>query len=377
MAKPVQSTIKAHKIRLNPTSEQAAYLGRACGVSRFVYNWGLAEWKRQYEAGSKPSALGLKKQFNAIKRDEFPFVMDVLRDASNDGFEKLGRAFSNFFASLTGKRNGAKVGYPRFKSKKRSKMSFAMANDKFRVDGHSLYVPKLGMVNMAERLRFDGKIIFGVVSCVASKWYVSITVEVNHPAPIKFAKQSVGIDLGLKTLATLSDGVEFENQKLLRSELRRLKALNRGLSRKRQGWGRWWKQKQKLATFHQQIANCRGDAVHKMTTEIAKAYKLVAIEDLNVKGMVRNRHLALSISDAAWGEVGRQLQYKKQWFGGTLQKVGRFFASSKTCNDCGYVNQNLQLSDRKWTCGGCDTINDRDWNASKNIEQEALKLAYA
>jgi len=369
--------IKAHRIRLNPTTEQAEYLRRACGVSRFVYNWGLAEWKRQYEAGEKPSAMKLKKQFNAIKRDEFPFVMEVLRDACNDGFEKLGKSFSNFFSSVTGKRSGAKVGFPRFKSKKRSKMSFAVANDKFWVDGHSLYVPKLGVVNMAEPLRFSGKIMSGAVSCVAGKWYVSISVDIQQPDAVEFAKESVGVDLGLKMLATLSDGVEFENQKLLRSELSRLRSLNRGLSRKQQGSGRWWKQKKKLATFHQRIANRRLDIIHKMTTQIAMTYKIVGMEDLNVKGMVRNRRLALSISDAALGEIGRQLQYKKQWFGGELQKVGRFYASSKTCNGCGHVNRDLKLSDRRWICDGCGEINDRDWNASKNIEEEALRLVGA
>lgn len=366
--------LRAHKIRLNPTIEQGEYLRRACGVSRFAFNWGVAEWRRQYEAGEKPSAMGLKKQFNAIKREQYPFVLDVLRDASNDGFEKLGKAFSNFFARITGKRNGARAGYPRFKSKKRSKLSFAMANDKFSVAGHSLYVPKLGMVNMAEPLRFNGKIRAGVVSCVAGKWYVSITVEVEQPTPVEFDRESVGIDLGVKTVATLSDGVEFENQKLLHAELKRLKALSRGLSRKQRGSGRWWKQKQKLAVFHQKIANRRADAIHKMTTAIARTYRIVGMEDLNVSGMVRNRRLALSISDAAWGEITRQMQSKKQWFGGILQKVRRFYASSKTCNDCGHVNKDLMLSDRKWTCGGCGTIHDRDWNAAKNIEDEALRL---
>jgi len=202
-------------------------------------------------------------------------------------------------------------------------------------------------------------------------------VEIEQPAPIPFEKKSVGIDLGLKTLATLSDGMEFENQKLLRSELKRLKALNRGLSRKQIGSNRWWKQKNKIAVFHQRIANRRADIIHKMTTAIAGTYHFVGMEDLNVKGMVRNRRLALSVSDAALGEVARQLQYKKQWVGGTLQKVGRFYASSKTCNDCGHINQDLLMSDTKWTCGGCGTINNRDWNASKNIEQEALRLAYA
>lgn len=368
--------IRAHKIKLDPTPEQEAYLRKAAGVARFTYNWGLAEWERLYEAGQKPNAASLKKQFNAIKGEQFPFTGEVLRDASNTGFEKLGKAFKNFFDSATGKRSD-KIGYPRFKSKKRSKQTFSMANDKFYVEGHDLYVPRLGMVNMSEQLRFQGKIVAGVVSCVAGKWYVSITVEVEQPEPVKFAEESVGIDLGLKTLATLSDGVEFENQKLLRSELKRLRALSRGLSRKQQGSNRWWKQKQKLATFHQRIANRRSDVIHKMTTQIAKGYRIVGMEDLHVKGMIRNRKLALSVADAAMGEIGRQLAYKKQWFGGILQKVGRFYASSKTCNDCGHVNKDLKLSDRTWVCAGCGVVNQRDWNASKNIEDEALKLVYA
>lgn len=365
--------IRAHKIRLNPTPDQEVYLRKAVGIARFTYNWGLAEWQRQYAEGLKPNAAGLKKQFNAIKGEQFPFVGEVLRDASNTGFEKLGKAFKNFFDSATGKRSD-KIGYPKFKSKKRSKQSFSMANDKFYVEDYNLHVPRLGFVNMAERLRFQGKIMAGVVSCVAGKWYVSITVEVEQPAPVEFPVESVGIDLGLKTLATLSDGVEFENQKLLRSELKRLRALSRGLSRKQQGSNRWWKQKQKVAMFHQRIANQRSDVIHKMTTQIASTYRIVGMEDLHIKGMARNRKLALSIADAGMSEIGRQLTYKKQWFGGILQKVGRFYASSKTCNDCGHVNHDLKLSDRTWVCVGCGVINQRDWNASKNIEQEALRL---
>ena len=368
--------IKAHKIKLNPTPEQETYFRKAAGVARFTYNWGLNEWRRQYSEGLKPNAASLKKQFNAIKGEQFPFTGEVLRDASNTGFEKLGKAFKNFFDSATGKRSD-KIGYPRFKSKKRSKPTFSMANDKFHVDDHNLYVPRLGVVNMTEKLRFTGKIMTGVVSCTAGKWYVSVTVEMDDPKPVEFERESVGIDLGLKTLATLSDGVEFENQKLLRSELKRLRSLSRGLSRKQNGSNRWWKQKQKIAIFQQRIANRRSDVIHKMTTEIASKYRIVGMEDLHVKGMIRNRKLALSIADAAMGEISRQLQYKKKWFGGILQKVGRFFASSKTCNDCGHVNKDLKLSDRSWVCAGCGVINPRDWNASKNIEDEALKLASA
>ena len=371
----MMTVTRAHKIRLNPTPEQAQFFRRCAGVSRFVYNCGLAEWQRMYEEGGKPSALVLKKEFNAVKREQAPFVTEVPKDVAEGAFTNLGKAFKNFFDGLSGKR--PRMGYPRFKSKKRSKPSFTLNNDKFRVDGHWLRVPKLGWVNMAEALRFDGKIMSGVVSETAGKWYIAITVQIPKPDPVLHPVASVGIDLGLKTLATLSDGVDFENQKVLRSELNELKRLNRELARRQPGSKRWWQTKRKLQRFHAKICNRRMDAIHKMTTQIAKTYKLVGTEDLHVAGMVRNRKLALSISDAAMGEVLRQLAYKANWFGGRVQKVGRFFASSKLCNDCGHKNTELMLSDRRWVCDGCGTIHDRDWNAAKNIEQEALKLACA
>ena len=213
-----------------------------------------------------------------------------------------------------------------------------------------------------------------VVSCVAGKWYISIQVEIERPEPVKFGKQSTGVDLGIKTLATLSDGTEFENQKLLHRQLNKLKKLNRSQARRQLQSSRWYKAKDKLARFHERIRNQRSDVIHTMTTAIAKTYQTIGVEDLHIKGMAKNRKLALSIADAGMGEVLRQLAYKAEMFGSQIVQVGRFYASSKTCNDCGYVNNELTLSDRTWTCQGCGVINQRDWNAAKNIEQEALRL---
>ena len=227
---------------------------------------------------------------------------------------------------------------------------------------------------MAEPLRFTGKIMGAVVSCTAEKWYASIWVEVEKPMPVLFAKASVGVDVGVKTLATLSDGRQYENQALLRRELNKLRHLSRQLSRRQQGSQRWWRAKWQLTRFHEHIRNRRMDAIHKMTHEIANTYWIVGVEDLHVKGMVKNHRLARSIADAAMGEVLRQLAYKCAWFGGVLQQVGRYFPSSKTCSACGVVNRDVTLADRTWACPDCGTVHERDANASLNIEQEALRL---
>lgn len=171
----------------------------------------------------------------------------------------------------------------------------------------------------------------------------------------------------------LSSGERFENQKMLRSELNR---LNRELSRRQPGSERWWDTKRQLQRFHARIKNKRTDDTHKMTTAIAGKYQTIGLADLNIKGMLRNHRLALSLSDASLGEIKRQMVYKSEQCGGITQKVGRFFASSKLCNECGCINHALMLADRTWTCQNCGTVHDRDWNASRNIEDEALRLIY-
>jgi putative transposase len=352
--------------------EQEVYFRKAVGTKRFVYNWALARWKWAKSQGVPVyGMMAAKLDFNAIKREQFPWVYEVAKDVCEGAFQDCAAALKNYFDYKNGKRKGEKVGFPHFKSKKKSRQAFRLNNDKFKVEGHEIRIPNLGWVNMAESLRFDGKIMGAVVAKVANHWFVSITVEIEPPQRAAQPQDAVGVDMGLKKLATLSDGVEFENQKLLRSELAHLKRLSRRLSRRQQGSNRWWVAKRQLASFHERIANRRADIMHKMTTQLARTYKLVSVETLNIKGMARNRRLALSVADAGMGEVLRQLAYKAT----TLIKVGRWYASSKTCSDCGYVNRELTISDRTWACAGCGVLQERDWNAAINILQEGLRLA--
>jgi putative transposase len=368
--------IKAHKIRLNPSPEQELYFRKAAGTARFVYNWGLAEWQRHKAAhpGQEHGVMAIKKDFNALKGQEYPWIYDVAKDVAEGAFTNLSTALKNHFDSRNGKRAGTKVGFPRFKSKKDRRQSFHLNNDKFRVSGHGLYVPKLGWVNMAEALRFEGKIMGAVVSRVAGRWYVSISVEMDQPGSTIFLRNSAGLDMGLKSLIVLSDGTQYENQVLLRSELTHLKRLSRRLSRRQLGSRRWWRAKDQLARFHERIANRRADYLHKLTTELASTYAVLGIENLNVAGMLRNHHLALSLADASFGEIRRQLQYKSDWLGGRMVRIDRFYPSSQLCSSCGVKYPGLRLGDREWTCQNCGTHHDRDVNTARNIHIEALRL---
>jgi putative transposase len=271
------------------------------------------------------------------------------------------------------RKDGEEAGFPRFKSKKRDRLSFYLANDKFSVAGHTLHVPKLGDVNMTEVLRFAGKIMSATISSHAGWWFVSIAVEVEHETPTH-SGGTVGIDLGIKTLATCSDGVVFENQKHYRCGLGRMQGLSKGLSRKVEGSQNWWRNAKKLAKAHYRVACERQDTLHKMTTQVARTYALIGLEDLNTKGMLANHHLAQAVSDASFFEVKRQLLYKAEQSGGYVQLIDRWFPSSKTCHVCGWVKEDLTLADRVWVCEQCGTVHERDLNAALMVEAEALRL---
>jgi transposase len=364
--------IKAHKIRLHPTAEQAHYFARAAGTARFVYNWALAEWKLQYETGGKPHATALKKQFNAIRREQFPWSYEVTKCAVEGAFMDVAAAFQNFFA---GRKAGRTVGYPTFKSKKRSRQSFYLANDKFTVGDHWITVPKLGRVNMAEKLRFAGKILSARISKTADWWFVSITVEMPDVVPVN-TNPAVGIDVGLLRLATLSDGRRYENQRPLRHLLKKLRRLNKELARRTRGGKNWQKTRSKLGRLHYCIACLRTDLLHKLTTEVSQTSGLVAVEDLHVKGLLLNRCLSRAFSDAALGKLLDLLQSKVPRAGGRLVKVGRFYPSSQLCHLCGSRRADLTLDERIYVCSNpaCSYIGDRDENASHNILQEAMRL---
>ena len=370
--------IKAHKIRLNPTPEQANYFARAAGTARFVWNWALAEWNRQYEAGEKPTALKLKKQFNAIRRDQFPWTWEVTKNASDQPFLDLGKAFTAFFEGL---KNGKKKGRPKFKSKKRSRASFYLANDQFELGDHRMWVPKLGWVNMAETLRFKGKVTGVRITKTADWWFASITVELpeTQPDPAHPRPHAVGIDVGLNRLATLSTGEEYENQAFLKTALGKLRQANKRLHRRVKGSKNREKARRQVARLHYQITCMRDDVLYKLTTRLATCYGLIGIEDLNIKGLLKNRRLSRSFSDAALGKLLTLLTSKVQQRGGQAILVGRFFPSSKTCHGCGWKWETMGLSDRIFicqnpTCASYGFSQDRDHNAALNILYEALRL---
>ena len=362
--------IRTHKIRLNPTPEQAHYFARAAGTSRFVWNWALAEWNRQYEAGEHPTALKLKKHFNQIRREHFPWTWEVTKNASDQPFLDLGKAFTAFFAGRARR--------PRFKSKKRSKPSFYLANDQFELGDHRIWIPKLGWVNMAENVRFSGKVAGARVMKTADWWFVSIQIELLDALP-EHKQAAVGIDVGLNRLATLSTGEEVENQAFLKTALMKLRQANKRLHRRTLGSKNREKARKQVARLHYRITCMRDDVLHKLTTRLANCYGTVGVENFNLKGLLKNRKLARSFSDAALGKLLMLLTSKVEQRGGQVIKVGRFFASSKTCHCCGWKWEDMQLSDRVFLCQNPASPyeqfpQDRDHNAGLNVLQEALRL---
>src|SRR5215470_3912605 len=362
--------IRAHKIRLNPTPEQATYFARAAGTSRFVWNWALAEWNRHYEAGEQPTALKLKKQFNEIKRTQFPWTWEVTKNASDQPFLDLGKAFTAFFEG--------KAKRPRFKSKKRSKPSFYLANDQIELGYHRIWIPKLGWVNMAENLRFSGKLTGARLTKTADWWFVSIQVELPD-APPEHKQAVVGIDVGLNRLATLSTGEGVENQAFLKTALGKLRQANKRLHRRKLGSKNREKARRQVARLHYRITCMRDDVLHKLTTQLATCYGIIGIEDLHLKGLLKHRKLARSFSDAALGKLLTLLVSKVEQRVGQVIRVDRFFPSSKTCHCCGWKWEDMKLSDRVFLCQNSDCAyyqfaQDRDHNAALCILSEALRL---
>jgi putative transposase len=360
----------AHRIRLNPNKVQATYLARAAGVARFAYNWALAEWQKQYAARKMdpalpgPSQLSLRRQLNAVKREQFPWMLEVTKNAPQMAIIQLGEAFTNFFAKRSR--------FPKFR-KKGQHDRFTLTNDQFKVEGKRIHVPKLGWVRMREALRFTGRIVSATVSRSADRWDVSITVDAPElPLPLAENQGVVGVDLGVSALATLSNGEVWTGPRALRSLLARLRRLSRALTRKVKGSRNCGKAKLKLAKLHARIGNLRRDGLHQLTSSIARRFHTIGIEDLNVKGMLGNRRLARAVADTGWPELRRQLEYKAAWRGGRIVLVDRWYPSSKRCSCCGYVREKLALSTRQWSCTQCGKVHDRDINAAVNLENMAM-----
>lgn len=361
---------KAHRIRLNPTTEQAAYFLRAAGIARFAWNWSLAEYQRLKSLGGKVNWNNLKKAFRLKIDSDFPWVRQVTKCAFEGAIADLRRAIGVYYKTKPMK---PKLRFPKPRKRSRAIGGFAIDNDHFRVEGHTVFIPKLGAVNMAECLRLQGKICSARVKEQARQWYLTVVVEVNAEVVSTPVVESVGIDFGLNTFAVLSTGEVYETQRHFRRAERRLRGLQRSMARKRKGGRNRAKAKQKLLRCHRRIAAQRADSLHKMTTEVVRKYGIICVEDLCLSGLCRTR-LAKSFTDVAIGEALRQLDYKCAWSDRELRRVDRFFPSSKRCSCCGLVKADLTLSERMWTCRGCGAVHERDRNAAWNIYLEGMGL---
>jgi len=357
---------RAHKIEMKPNNKQVNCLLQACGVSRLAYNWGLSEWKKQYEAGEKPTAYGLKKQFNSIKRQEYPFCYDVTKCSPETAFKNLGVAFVNFFRRV---KQGKKPGYPRYK-KRGMHDSFGLSNDKVKLKGKRVLISKLGWVKLTEFWRFSGdELLSATVSRQAGRWFVSFNSEAVMDDPI-LSDYVVGVDIGVKKLAVTSDGEVFDNPRALVKAQERICLYQKSVSRKRKGSSNRKKAVLKLAGHHYRISNIRKDSLHKASNAIVKIAGVIGIENLDVAGMLKNRRLSRAISDASLSELHRQIGYKAAWHGVIVVKADRYYPSSKTCSSCGEVKQDLSLSERVYRCR-CGLELDRDINAAINLKNYA------
>jgi len=352
--------IRSHKIRLDPTCKQKTYFSKACGISRFTWNWALARYQEKYEGGEKPNIFELKKEFNAMKKDHFPWIYEVTKYASQQPFIFLRSAFSAFFSK------NAK--YPKFK-KKGVYDSFYIGGDQVKIDGKRIKIPNLGWVRMNEKLRFSGKIQSATITRIADLWFVSISVETEDlPFPCE-NQATVGVDLGVKTFVTLSTGKKIVGAKSFHKYLSKLKRWQRRLSRKIKGSKSAQKLKNKIAKLHYRISCIRKDVLHKVTTYLTETFRSIIIEDLDISEMLSNKSLSRLISDMGFYEFKRQLSYKAELRGNIIYIADRWFPSSKTCSHCGHIKKELKLSERVFNCDQCRLQMDRDHNAAICLEK--------
>ena len=362
--------LKSYKYKIKPNEEQIVLLNKHFGSIRFAYNYFLNERKVEYETNKQTlnyndNSASLTK---LKKLEEFKWLKEINSQSLQHSLKGLDDAYNSFFKKRTG--------FPSFKSK-HTKNTFKVPQYTKVLDG-KLIIPKFKEpINIIQDRKFKGEIRQCTLSKTSTgEYFVSILVETDHQ---KFEKtgKSVGIDLGIKDFVITSDGFKYKNNRWTKTYAKKLKEHQQHLSRKVRGSSRYNLQKLKVAKLHKKITNSRLDNLHKVSTELIKNYDKIFIEDLNIKGMVKNHKLAKHISDASWSKFITMLEYKAEWNDKQIVKIDRFFPSSKQCNNCGWINQNLKLDVREWTCPSCKSCKstlDRDLNASKNILKEGIKI---
>lgn len=360
--------IRSIKYELKPNKTQAKGLNQSFGNVRFVYNWALDKKIKTYqEDKTSLSCFDLMKELTLLKKKEdFTWLSISGSQQLQQSLSNLDNAFTNFFK--------AKKDFPNFK-KKHNKQSFRIPqNVKINYESYKFFIPKIGWVKFYKDKHIEGVIKFATVTRTSTnRYFVSVTFETTKT--INYGEGSVGIDLGIKHFATTSDGEVFENQKYLKQNLKKLRVEQRKLNRKhkkgtKEQSNNYYKQKLFVAKIHEKVSNQRKDFLHKLSTYFATNYETVCIEDLSVSSMLKDKRLSQSISDVGWRMFRTFLEYKVK----DLRVIGRFEPSSKTCS-CGVVNNNLNLSDRVWTCNSCGTTHDRDVLAANNIKKFGLRAS--
>ena len=357
--------LQTQKIALNPNNKQATRMAQHCGYARVAYNFALSAFKAGLEAGEWRSLYEIKREFNAVKREKFDWCSDLSQSASKNAIHNFNDAVQRWKS----KQNSFPV------HKKRSdRVSYQADNGVGTVEVYKnrIHLPKIGWVRMREELRFNGEGSKVVVSRRNDRWFVSILVHcdaghADHQPLVFDDKPPIGIDVGINTLATCSDGTKYENPRALKRYERKLRRANKSLSRKVYLSKNWQKAKNRLGAVHYRIANIRKDAHHKASTAIVRSASAIGIETLNIRGLLKNRKLAKALSDASLGMFLTLLKYKAERRGIPITQADRFFASSKTCSHCVHKKQELSLSDRTYHCAECGFESDRDINAAINL----------
>lgn len=375
---------QAYRFALDPSPAAERMLRSHAGAARFAWNWGLARCAERYEAeGRWYPAAELHRLWNAEKKADpaLAWWSENSKCCYQEAFRDLDRALRDFVKSRKGQRKGRRLGFPRFKKRGKCRDSFRFGAGTMRCGRGSVALPRLGEIRTHESARKlarrvengSARILSATVSRTAQRWFVSFTVEAERDIPGRHARpgSAIGIDLGVRTLLTGADDqgtvTGVPGPKPLKTALRKLKRASRAHSRKQKGSANSRKSAARLARLHARAGCVRADALHKATTDLARRYETVVIEDLNVAGMVKNRKLARAVSDQGFGQARRMLEYKTGWSGGRSVTAGRWFPSSKTCSACGTVKAKLSLAERTFTCGDCGLVLDRDLNAARNL----------
>ncbi|SRR6266566_1329000 len=370
---------RGYQAELDLNNEQVTLARKHCGAARWAYNYGLRRKQEAYKAGLKtPYAADLHREINALKKTEIPWAYEVSKCAFQEALRDLDDAFKHFFRKVKLKKEG-KCGYPKFKSKKKA-IGGARFTGAIHVYPDAIQLPRLGLLRLKEQnyLPMNVKIGRATISEKAGRWYVSICVHEEQAEPTPATGEVIGVDLGIKMLAVVSDGRTFDNPKALRKKLNKLKRTSRRHSRKRKGSQNRQKAKARLARMHARIANVRKDALHKATSAIVAKTKpdeqrprVIVLEDLHVSGMLKNRRLSRAIADVGMYEFRRQIEYKAAFAGVEVKFVSRWYPSSKTCSACGWIHEDLTITDRMFICQQCGTVLDRDENAALNLAASA------